>query len=204
MDKRYHKLEISIIVLLTLAILSITRLIQGKEITANDVKYLSIIATLVYFVWLSFNSYLWRLLCKLRIIQMPDLNGEWKGTLDFYTFDNEKKSKRVVDIKILIKQTFRSVSVAYKGVDNNKCTKSNSMTSGITNINGDYFKLIYTFEKNISSDDNIGSGFAELNINENENSIISMSGWWLADPKSPSGGKIKVKLVEKKSLLPWK
>lgn len=205
MDKRYYNLEVSFITITTAIAFLINNYMVGNNFNVGLFS-LSILISIIFFSWLSFNNYIWRILSKIKIIDLPDLNGKWVGTLDFFTSDEGKKSTRIVDVEILIEQKFRSIKVTYKGTDkdieNKKITESYSVAATITNNNGEFFQLRYIFNKKNVSYDKGGSGFAELDIDLNS-TPISMSGWWLADPMSPSGGKvIHLTQTEKKALLP--
>src|SRR5688572_26271057 len=84
MQRQPHwRLIIGAVVILTLLLYMLLLTASGEfseELVYLSLKLVSGASLLIYFLWLAFDKWLWRLLPRLPIDTWPDLNGKWKGT----------------------------------------------------------------------------------------------------------------------------
>ena len=123
-----------------------------------------------------FNKFIWkwRLLKKIGIVQIPDLNGKWKGEF-CSSYHNFEESFPVV---LIIEQTWSKICI--KGKFNH--SKSSSNTASLKINDGGGIKLLYSYYNDkdpqyykISTSNH--RGYTSLEINED-----SMEGNYFNDP----------------------
>lgn len=92
----------------------------------SDMPYIpqmSFFAIVFMLFFYSYDRYLWKLLWKLKLSQIPNLNGKWNGHIK----TSHSKGKEI-DVEVNIKQTWSSIFIVLKTSD----SKSKSETASIS------------------------------------------------------------------------
>lgn len=110
----------------------------------------------------------WKVLKKIGLVKVPDLDGEWEGTFNS-SFHNFNKS---YPAQFKIEQTWTKICIMGKFND----SKSSSYTSAIKVNAGGGVKVFYSYqnEKNAEKADELFSdhkGYGSLLLNNEENKI---------------------------------
>ncbi|HHW6793262.1 TPA: hypothetical protein ACU2YK_002666 [Staphylococcus aureus] len=132
----------------------------------------------------------WKILNKLGIIKIPNLNGRWEGQFQSSYYD----FKENLPVSLIIEQSWSKICI--KGKFNH--SKSSSNTASIKVNLGKEIKLLYSYYNDKKPEYyNLGTsnhrGYANLEIYEN-----AMEGNYFNDPiNNDNWGKMKLEKVDK-------
>lgn len=87
------------------------------------IPQMSFFAVVFMLFFYSYDRYLWKFLWKLKLSQIPNLNGKWNGYIK--TSHSEGKE---INVEVNIKQTWSSIFIVLKTSD----SKSKSETASIS------------------------------------------------------------------------
>ncbi|ERJ13314.1 Cap15 family cyclic dinucleotide receptor domain-containing protein [Haloplasma contractile] len=168
-----------------------------KDSQDQNVKLLFYIISLSLLYWLIFNLFN-SLLWKLKIFNIPNLNGKWKGKIISSYSDQSTKTEK--ECTITIKQTFTKIKI-----------KLQTDTSMSCNVNGflditkvDSFQLSYEYENQANGNStetmNDHKGYCIVDFEPEDNSIIGFGNYFNDIKNRKSFGYIeKIRPFEEKT-----
>jgi len=155
----------------------------------------TIAITCIGVFWYLFNQYIWRWkISKFCIVDFPDLNGSWEGTLK----TDGKHSLKEEDLKcsLTIKQTYISISCRFR---TNKASSNSITATLLTNADKNEFMLIYCYENTpvrgkAPTSSRMHHGTAMLDFDANNNTL---EGNYYTNREVPTQGSLELKRVPK-------
>jgi hypothetical protein len=135
------QLTISLVLGSSLVAILINAIVLNSEIDLSNYGWVlspPTVFTIYGFFWTIFDKWVWRLFSQIGMLDVPNLNGEWSGTLktSYNKFEND------ILIKVFIKQSWSNISITLR----TEKSSSRSITATIVTKNGCFLTYDYVNE----------------------------------------------------------
>lgn len=172
----------------------ISKFPKFKEIS-NYVGFLSVLGLMALFLKI-IDKYLWKESLTNLIIEIPDLNGRYEGTMTSSYIDPATNQPTILDCVMEITQTASLIHVhTYIGKDNNQTSSSETICEVLKRNPNNFYTLYYNYG-NVSSlsvvlNDHKGTAYLDYFPD-----IVSLRGNYFNERKN--NGTINVQFKSKK------
>lgn len=135
-----------------------------KEIS-NYIGFLSILGLMILFIEL-IDKYLWKQSLTNVIIEIPNLNGRYKGTMTSSYIDPSTNAPLVLDCVMEISQTASSIQVhTFIGKDGKQTSTSETICEVLKKKSNNFYTLYYNYGNvsnlNVELNDHKGTAYLD-------------------------------------------
>lgn len=164
-----------------------------KEIS-NFIGFLSILGLMILFLKI-IDKYLWKKSLTNVIIEIPDLNGRYEGTMTSSYIDPLTNQPTVMDCVMEITQTASKINVhTYIGKNNNQTSSSETICEVLNRKPNNLYTLYYNYGNisslNVALNDHKGTAYLDYFPD-----IVSLRGNYFNERKN--NGTINVQFKSK-------